>query len=211
MVATSWFKSLLYKKQNISYELDKNKEGIKRLIELTARLDDMENEVHYHNEFLNAVVNGLDFPMWVKDINGYFLFVNIACAKIILKTTVDKALHLTGEDLKNDALAPICKKSDKRVQETLKTMRFIEHSRYNDGRDVWLDVTKSPLIVDGELVGIVGSAKDISTLVSKEIKDRCAKPGLIEIDLNLEYYIGNPGGRRKNDLKEILEIYKEGC
>ncbi|MCK4529040.1 hypothetical protein KAW18_16870, partial [candidate division WOR-3 bacterium] len=66
-------------------------------------------------------------------------------------------------------------------------------------------------IVDGKLVGVVGSAKDISDLVSKEIRDRCTKPGMIEIDLDLEYYMGVSSGKRENDLTMILEKYKEGC
>ncbi len=209
-----WIKSLFDKtcqETILSYELDKNRESLNYLIHLTERLEEMETDTQYRNAFLNAMANGLDFPMWVKDTNGNFLFVNTACAKIILRTTVEKALNLTDIDFRKDALAPICMKSDKRIQETLKTLRFIEHSRYKDGRDVWLDVTKSPLIVDGKLVGIVGSAKDISTLVSKEIRDHCAKPGLIEIDLNLEYYMGAKSAKRKNDLKEVLEKHMHDC
>jgi PAS domain-containing protein len=209
-----WIKSLFgktHQRTTLSYELDKNREGLNHLIHLTERLDEMESDTQYRNAFLNAMANGLDFPMWVKGINGNFLFVNIACAETILRTTVEKALNLTDVDFREDALAPVCMKSDKRVQETLKTMRFIEHSRYENGRDVWLDTIKTPLIVAGKLIGIIGTAKDISTFVSKEIKDRCAKPGLIEIDLDLEYYTGTNGGKRKNDLKEILEKYKEEC
>jgi PAS domain S-box-containing protein len=211
MVVTSWFKNLLGKRKEIFYELDKNKEGIKHLVELTKRLDEMEINIHQHEEFLNLVVNNLDFPMWVKDVNGYFSFVNTACAKTILKTTVEEALNLTDVDFKKDALASVCMKSDKHVQETLKPLRCLEHARYKDGRDVWLDTMKTPLIIAGKLVGIMGVAKDITVFVPKEIKDRCAKPGLIEIDLDLEYYTGTNGGKRKNDLKEILEKYKEEC
>lgn len=210
----SWIMSLFNKspqKNKISYALDKNKDGLKHLIELTARLDIMESDSQYRNVFLNAIANGLDFPMWVKDINGLFLFINTVCAETILRMTVEEALHLTDMDFKKDSLASVCIKSDKRVQETLKTMRFIEHYRYKDGRDVWLDTVKTPLIIAGKLVGVIGTARDISTIVPKEIRDHCAKPGLIELDLDLEYYTGTHGGKRKNDLTEILEKYKEGC
>jgi PAS domain-containing protein len=165
----------------------------------------MEIDTQYRNTFLNAMANGLDFPMWVKDINGTFLFINTVCANTILKTTVEKALNLTDVDFREDALAPICMKSDKHVQETLKTLRCIEHARYNDGRDIWLDIVKTPLIVDGKLIGIIGTAKDISALVPKEIRDRCAKPGLIEIDLNLEYYMGANFGEAYTGLLRVTK------
>lgn len=209
-----WIKSILSEPQQetaLSVELDKNREGLNYLIHLTDQLDEMETDTQHRNAFLNALANGLDFPMWVKGVDGTFLFVNKACADTILRVTIKEALNLTDTDFRDDALAPVCKRSDKRVQETLKTKRFIEHSRYSDGRDVWLDVVKTPLIVEGKLVGIIGAAKDISSLVSKEIRDCCVKPGLIEIDLHLEYYMGPGKGRRKNDLKEILESHKDGC
>jgi PAS domain-containing protein len=209
-----WIKSIFsesHQETTLSYELNKNREGLNYLIHLTERLEEMEIDTQYRNTFLNAMANGLDFPMWVKDINGTFLFINTVCANTILKTTVEKALNLTDVDFREDALAPICMKSDKHVQETLKTLRCIEHARYNDGRDICLDIVKTPLIVDGKLIGIIGTAKDISALVPKEIRDRCAKPGLIEIDLNLEYYMGAKSGKRKNDLKEVLEKHMRDC
>lgn len=211
MVGASWFKNLLNKKKDISYELDRNKDGLKRLIKLTERLGDMDNEIQYYNKFLEAVTNSLEFPMWVKDTKGCFLFVNKVYARLILRTTVEKALSLTDSDFKGDALALICMESDKQVRKTLKTLRFIEHARYIDGKDVWLDVVKTPLIVDGKLTGVIGTAKDISTFVSKEIRDHCVEPGSVEIDLNLEYYVDAVGDRRKNDLKGLLEEYTYEC
>ena len=216
MVNWSWLINLFYKKSSEFYdpykfELDKNKEGIENLMALTLRLDEMEEDIRNHNNFLNAVANSSVSPMWVKDEKGHYLFVNESCAKTILKSTVEEVLHLTDTDLKDDVLAPICMQSDELVRKSLKTRRFIEHARYKDGRDVWLDTTKSPLMVNGKLNGVVGTAKDIVDLVPKDIKDHCIQPGLIEIDLNLDYYIGKEVGKRKNDLITLLKKYKEEC
>ena len=206
----SLFKTTLLE-SDISYELDKNKEGIKNLVALTLRLDEMEEIIQEHNNFLITIANSLTTPMWVKDIKGHYLFVNESCAKTIMKSTVEEVLHLTDADLKDDALAPICMQSDELVRKSLKTRRFIEHARYKDGRVIWLDVTKVPFIINGKLTGVVGTAKDVSDLVPKDIKDHCIRPGLIEIDLNLDYYVDKEGGKRKNDLVALLKKYKEGC
>lgn len=212
MVIISWLKNMFSKRnKNTFYELDKNRESLNRLIDLTTRLDEMETDIRRHEEFLNTVVNSWDSPMWVKGVDGHFLFVNTACAEIILRSTVDEALHLTDLDFKKDALAPVCIESDKKVMATLKPMRFIEHARYNGSRDLWLDVVKTPLIINGELVGTIGMADNITNIVSKEIKEIFKKPASVQIDFNLKYYTGAGNGKRKNDLREILESCKEGC
>ena len=87
---------------------------------------------------------------------------------------------------------------------TLSTKRFIEHARYTDG-DLWLDVTKSVLIVDGKLIGIVGSAKDITDIVSEEIKECFNEAESVEIDIDCIYCTEKLNGKRKCDLGTLLE------
>jgi hypothetical protein len=72
-------------------------------------------------------------------------------------------------------------------------------------------VKKNTLYVKDKFIGIQGTAKDITDLVPKDIRDHCVKPGWIRIDFNLEYYTGIDSGKRKNDLTRILEKYKEEC
>ncbi|MCK4526422.1 PAS domain-containing protein [candidate division WOR-3 bacterium] len=202
----SIFNTRVFKK-NVSYELDKNKESLNHLIELTNQLDKMEMDIRQHNRFLRLVADSLDIPVWVKDIKGRFLFLNTSCAEKILRTTVDKALNLTDLDFENDALAKVCVESDKRVQSILKVCRFIEYAQYTDYA-LWLDVTKSPLIIDGKLLGVVGSAKDITKFVPTEIKNRFKEYGLMEIDIGLVYSTIKNGGKNENDLKRLLEKNK---
>lgn len=206
----SWIRSIFSKtvpKDDISYELNKSKEGIMRLIELTARLDKAEKDVKEHEGFLNIIINSISSPIWVKNTNFRFLFLNEACASVILKSTVAEALNLTDVDFENDALAPACIKSDKSIMRNLKTGRFIEHAQYSD-RCIWLDANKSPLIIDSKLVGIVGIAKDITDSVPKEIKDRYTKAESIQIPLDFVYCISSEG-KREGDLTRLLETHKK--
>lgn len=203
----SWIRSMFNKPlsgETFSGDLDKSRENLNRLIELTEHLDEVERNTLYQGEFLKIVTNSLDMPIWVKDVNGRFLFLNDSCAKKILKTTVDKALNLTDLDFEEDALAKVCMESDRHVQKMLKTCRFIEYAQYAD-HILWVDVTKSPLIMDGKLMGVVGSAKDISEFVPPEIKNRFKDYGLIQIDVDLVYGTTKNGGRRKSDLGILLE------
>ena len=195
------------RKESISYELDKSREGIDRLSELTNRLAIMEEDVCKHDGFIREIINNLDNPMWCKNIDGHFLFLNRAYATLVLKTTVSAALDLRDTDFKDNVLAKVCIESDRKVIETSETKRFIEHAQYSD-YDLWLDIIKSPLIMSGKLIGTVGSAKDITEIVSKDIKDSFVEAQSMELPLNFVYCIKDKNttrGKRKCDLDSLLE------
>lgn len=207
MVGLSWITNLLYSDKHktglYKSELDNSREGLNRLIELTKQLDKIDSGTS-NDGLLNIITNSLDLAIWAKDLSGRFLYVNDSCARIILRTTVDKALRLTDEDFERDALAPVCMVSDQKVLDSLTTRRFIEHARYVD-RDLWLDTVKSPLFKTGKLIGLIGSGKDITDSIPIEIKDRFSKAGALELDVDLDYYIGRVDERRKNSLIILLE------
>ena len=217
MVTIPWITEALKRREatlqddSISYEINRSKEGIHKLEELTDQLEKLEFEKHRSDEFLKLVTNSLDIPMWAKDTDCRFLFLNNACAETILRTTVDEAMHLTDKDFEHDVLAPVCIESDRKVMSTATTRRFMEHARYSD-RDLWLDVVKFPLFVKGKLVGVTGMAKDITDAVPVEIKNSFVEACSIEIDLDLEY-CPSGAGRRSNDLRVLLEKHKreKGC
>jgi len=207
MVGLSWVTNLLYSDKHkpgaYKSELDNSREGLNRLVELTKQLDTIDGGI-CNDGLLNIITNSLDFAIWAKDLSGRFLYVNDPCARIILRTTVDKALRLTDEDFERNALAHVCMGSDQKVLDSLTTRRFIEHARYAD-RDLWLDTVKAPLFKEGKLIGVIGSGKDITDSIPIEIKNRFGKAGALELDVDLDYYIGRVDERRKNSLIMLLE------
>lgn len=211
MVGLHWITNLLYsdkyKTGLYKSELDNSREGLNRLVELTKRLDEIDSSVS-NEVLLDLITNSLGIAIWAKDIKGNFLYLNDACAEILLRTTVDIALNLTDDYFERDTLTPVCMASDQKVLESLTSRRFIEHARYAD-RDLWLDAVKSPLFMKEKLIGVVSSGKDITAAVPIEIKDRFSKAGALELDVNLDYYIGKIGERRKNGLITLLEKSSE--
>ena len=211
MVGLSWVTNLLYsdkyKTGLYKSELDNSREGLNRLVELTKQLDEIDSSVR-NEELLDLITNSLGIAVWAKDINGNFLYLNDACAKLLLRTTVSKALSLADAYFELDALAPVCRASDQKVLESLTSRRFIAHARYTD-RDLWIDAVKSPLFMKEKLIGVVSSGKDITEEVPIEIKDRFSKADALELDVNLDYYIGKIGERRKNGLIALLEKSSE--
>lgn len=178
--------------------IQQSKESLLRLKILTHELNMAEYVTRSHESLLAIASDEIESPMWVKDLEGRFMFMNVACVVKILKTTPDAALHLTDEDFENDALAKVCTASDQIVIDTVKTHRAIEHARYADGSDLWVDTTKSPWIIDGELFGTVGFGRDITDYVPEDVREEFKEPGFFEIPIDVMY--------NSADIRELVKI-----
>lgn len=167
------------------YDVEEARESLRKLEILTERL--VNDECWDNEEMLRTIIDNIETPMWGKSCDGRFLAVNKACATKILKTTPDKALELTDDDFAHDAMSEVCMQGDREVIASGRTRRYIEHARYPDGTDLWLDTTKSPYFVDGEIKGTVGIGKDITANVDSDLLDEYANPGRIEIGVDMVY------------------------
>lgn len=172
---------------SIAKNIQESRESIQRLEIMAADLQAKEDKTKSHEKLLEIATDDLEEPMWGKDTESCFVFMNPACVNKILRTNMRNALNLTDEDFEHDALAQVCMKSDMIVQNTMRTHRQIEHARYADGTDLWLDTTKSPWIVNGELIGTVGTGRDITNSVPVDIREKYKEPGWIDIPVDLLY------------------------
>lgn len=151
---------------------------------------------------IKSAIETFGVALWVKDKEHKFVFANEACCNHILKCSEEEALNLTDTDFKNDALAVECIKSDKKVTTSRKTMRFIEHAVYSDGKEIYLDVVKSPRIESGKIIGTIGSGIVITDSIPKAIRNQHRKSNSIEIPVESSM------GTMK--LIELIERRKEG-
>lgn len=179
--------SRLFYSKSAELNIEASKEAVKELERLTEAANARESEIRSHEEMLHTGTDDLEYPMWGKNLDGRFSFLNSACAEKILKTSVREALDKTDEDFAQDALAQACIKSDMIVMVSEESHRFIEHARYADGSDMWIDTVKSPWIIAGSLVGTVGVGRVITTIVPEDVREKYAEAGSIEIDMNLMY------------------------
>jgi PAS domain-containing protein len=168
-------------------DIDESKESLQELERLTEELNARPIKTASAEKMLRTATDDIESPMWGKDLDGRFVFLNKACAKKLLKTTVQDALNQTDDDFDSDALSQVCMNSDRIVEATMATHRQIEHARYPDGMDLWLDTTKSPWIVDDKLVGTVGIGREITSMVPEDVRDEYPNPGCVKIPTNLMY------------------------
>lgn len=175
------------KAQQLRDSVEGNNEAMMRLEILTEEMSVNSEEIKSHEMLLGIATDNLDCALWIKDLEGRFIFMNVACIESILKTTPDQALLLTDEDFENDALAQVCVESDQIVLNTGKTSRAIEHARYADGSDLWIDTTKSPWVVDGRTMGTTGFGRDITKFVPEDIREKYKESGFFEIPIDMIY------------------------
>jgi PAS domain S-box-containing protein len=159
-------------------------ESLNRLRDLTNEMEQMDIEIHDRVDWLRQIFDSINMPVWAKGPDNRFVYANRACCDTILHCSLDEVIEATDTDLKEDALADVCIRSDEITKARREACRFIEHSAYDD-RNLWLDTVKSPWFKDGEVVGTVGTAKIITDIVPEEIKNRFSEPLLIEIPMDI--------------------------
>ena len=176
--------------------MDGDNEYMTRLEILTEEMSVKSNDIRSHEMLLKIAADSLDSSIWGKDTDHNFVFMNAACATKICKATLEDALRVPEIGHTMTPIEEVCLESDTLVHDTMKTHRFFEHARFDDGSDIWLDTTKSPWLVDKTLVGTVGMGRDITEYVPEDVRKNCDSSGYIEIDVDLMYNV--------NDIREIV-------
>lgn len=127
-----------------------------------------ENELKEKDYFITTLINNLKSAIFMKDLNGKIILVN----KIL-----PNSLGLSEEDIlgKDDysyypkELVENAKKYDKQIIESKKALSYEQVSKGIDGKTVYMQVDKVPLINDkGEVYSICGSITDITLIREQE-------------------------------------------
>ena len=86
-----------------------------------------------------------------------------------------KCKLLVGDE--NHTFGEVCGNSDLVVLENLKKERFLEWGLIN-GKEVYLEVYKAPFYRDGEVIGTVGTSRDVTewytSIRDAVLKNKCA-------------------------------------
>ncbi|RBQ29130.1 sensor domain-containing protein [Aliarcobacter vitoriensis] len=112
--------------------------------------------------------------LWVKDLEGKYLYANSAICTGLLMATEDEVLGNTDiffakrerEKYKDNkewhTFGELCKNTDEETIKVMKPSRFLEYGNIK-GKMTYLQVDKAPFFnKNNELVGIIGTARDIT-------------------------------------------------
>lgn len=134
---------------------------------------------------LREISDSIPDLLWAKDLERRFTFVNKATCEILLKAeNTEEAIGKTGlyfaekarRNHKGDkdwyTFGEICEDSDLIVMNSCKPGRFDEFGNV-EGKFLYLEVHKVPFFNEkGELIGTVGSARDVTRQKELERENR---------------------------------------
>lgn len=146
---------------------------------LDTDINELTHELRFYKSLVKTVAETLPDMMWCKDVEGKYLYANRAIKEGLIfndepigKTDVEmagKAKERFGDD--NHTFGEKCSNSDKVVIDRVcdgtygkDDGRFLESGKIK-GKMTYLEVFKAPLYVDGKLVGVVGTGRDMTEYV----------------------------------------------
>ncbi|MDD2790148.1 MAG: PAS domain-containing sensor histidine kinase [Sulfurimonas sp.] len=131
----------------------------------------------HDSELLRLLTRNLPDMLWVKDLNGIYLYANkTACDSLLMATDTDEPIgknDMFFAQRERDAhpenshwhtFGELCFNSDVTVIENNKAMRFEEYGNVR-GKILYLEVYKAPFYdKEGNIIGTVGAGRDITQL-----------------------------------------------
>jgi len=130
---------------------------------------ELEKKLHIKEEYQRTVLNNFPFLVWLKDTEGKFLAVNDAFAHIFEGFSTEDIIGKTDLDIWPRDLAQAYRDDDSAVMQSGHIKNIEEEVEFNGNRR-WVETYKSPVIVDGTVMGTVGFARDITERKSNEIE-----------------------------------------
>ena len=131
------------------------------------------------DRYQRAVLDNFPFMVWLKDNDSRFLAVNRPFAEMCKRSSADDLVGLTDLDIWPCDLADAYRADDAEVLACGRPKQVEEPIETPDGRR-WFETYKSPVELDGRIIGTVGFARDITARKQAEEAKRRSELALKE-------------------------------
>jgi PAS domain S-box-containing protein len=147
----------------------------------------LESEKKYRelSTLLRLLADNMPDMLWAKNLKKEYIFANKAiCTSLLNAVDTDEPIekndmffalrerHSRPEDPEWHTFGEICRDSDAITLGEMRPMQFDEYGNVK-GKYLFLDVHKAPLFdAEGKLIGVVGSARDVTANKAAEIQLR---------------------------------------
>ena len=156
---------------NVIQQLQEIQEGIQEVRD-SLRMDKqlLLKELYKKDVIISAMIDKLPDMLWFKDVNGKYVYTNKAIRENLLldenpEGKTDLELSYAAKQEYGDrehTFGEVCGDSDKDVLENeYEGKKYVESGKVK-GKMLHLEVNKSIVKVDGEIIGVVGSGRDIT-------------------------------------------------
>lgn len=129
-------------------------------VDLTERKR-MEAALRQREEYLRALLDNFPFMVWLKDSESRFLAVNQPFASAFGWPSAQSLIGRNDLDITRPDLAEAYRADDRAVLAS-GASKQVEELLEVSGQRRWFEIFKSPVTVDGCVIGTVGFARDIS-------------------------------------------------
>jgi PAS domain S-box-containing protein len=137
--------------------------GLISIIRDITQRKEMERELSYQTTMLKTVIASLPDAVFSKNIIYKYTLCNKYMADLFYKEIEDiignddaTALGLSGDT------AAMSRETDQRVIDEQRRLLYEEWIKCADGSSRLFETVKSPLIMDGEVIGVMGIGRDIT-------------------------------------------------
>ncbi|MEI7611586.1 MAG: PAS domain S-box protein [Betaproteobacteria bacterium] len=138
--------------------------GVERTIIRIRDISDRklaEEALHRRESYQRALLDNFPFMVWLKDENSRFLSVNKFFANLCGAASADSLTGKTDIDLFPTEQALAFRNDDRAVLESGQP-QTVEEIIQSGGSNSWIETYKSPITIDGQIIGTVGFARDIT-------------------------------------------------
>lgn len=156
---------------NMVQQLQEIHEGIQEVRD-SLRMDKqlLLKELYKKDVIISAMIEKLPDMLWFKDVDGKYIYANKAIRDNLLLDEnpvgkTDLELSYAAKQKYGDrehTFGEVCEDSDRDVLENgYEGKKYVESGKVK-GKMLHLEVNKSVVKVDGEVIGVVGSGRDIT-------------------------------------------------
>ena len=130
----------------------------------------IEMALAHERDLLRTLLDSIPDRIYFKDSNSQFLMISKALAKDFGLKSPDEAYGKTDADFFSAEHARLALLDEKKIFESGEAIiGKTEKETWNNGNEGWILTTKMPMrSSDGEIIGLVGVSKDITSLKEAE-------------------------------------------
>lgn len=154
-------KEILHTTKVPIYDVNKNLIGVLGVGRDITQLKLAQKEIESKEHYQRALLDNFPFLIWLKDQQGRFLAVNQPFADACNMTSTDDLIGKNDLDIWPEELAQAYRKDDAEVIASGKPKNVEELLESNDKQN-WIETYKSPVLLDDNVIGSVGFARDIT-------------------------------------------------
>lgn len=173
-IELEWTEGDHYVCQSLHVVPERNvKGGITGVLTITrdiSHIRRVERELRKREKYQSALIENFPFVVWLKDLNSKLLAANSAYAKFAGVVSKEELEGKTDFDLFPLEDATTYVDGDKRVLQSGQPYLAIVPITKANGEKGWIEAYKSPMVVDGKVMGTVGFFRDITDIKQNEEK-----------------------------------------